>query len=198
AGSAAGQFNQPAAVAVAPSGAGAAAGDVYVADRGNDRIVALSPSGATVRQWGSRGSGDGRFSSPVGVTVDGAGRVYVVDREDNRVQVFDSGGHFLAKWGYRGSEPGEFSQPTAIAVDCAGEVYVADANNNRVQRFTPLSPAPTGCLAAAAWPPPLDVAPVVRVRLARRVGVLARRALALTIGCARRCRVLVTAKLSPR
>jgi DNA-binding beta-propeller fold protein YncE len=197
AGSDAGQFNQPVAVAVAPSTAGAAAGDVFVADRANNRIVALSPSGATVRQWGSRGSGDGRFSSPAGVTVDGAGRVYVVDGENNRVQVFGSNGRFLAKWGYRGSEPGEFSQPTAIAVDCAGEVYVADTNNNRVQRFNLLSPAPTGCLAAADWPPPLNVAPVVRVSLARRVGVLARRALALTIGCARGCRVFVTAKLSP-
>jgi hypothetical protein len=196
AGSEAGQFNQPAAVAVAPSTA-AAAGEVYVADRANNRIVALSPSGATVRQWGSPGGGDGRFSSPAGVAVDGAGRVYVVDGENNRVQVFDADGRFLAKWGYRGSEPGEFSQPTAIAVGCDGEVYVADTNNNRVQRFNALSPAATGCLAAADWPPPLDVAPVVRVSLARRAGVLARRALALTIGCTRRCRVLVTAKLSP-
>jgi hypothetical protein len=170
---------------------------VYVADRANDRIVALSPSGAAVRQWGSPGGGDGRFFSPAGVTVDGAGRVYVLDGENNRVQVFDADGRFLAKWGHLGSEPGEFSQPTAIAVDCAGEVYVADTNNNRVQRFNPLSPAATGCLAAADWPPPLDVAPVVRVSLARRAGVLAGRALALTIGCTRRCRVLVTAQLSP-
>jgi hypothetical protein len=52
-------------------------------------------------------------------------------------------------------------------------------------------------LPAADWPPPLDVAPVVRVSLARRAGVLAKRSLALTIGCARGCRVLVTGKLSP-
>jgi hypothetical protein len=133
----------------------------------------------------------------MGVAVDGAGRVYVVDGENNRIQVFDSEGRFLAKWGFRGSEPGEFSQPTAVAVDCTGRVYVADTNNNRVQGFNPLSPAPTGCLAAADWPPPLDVRPLVRVSLARRTGVLARRALALTIGCARGCRVLVTGKLSP-
>jgi DNA-binding beta-propeller fold protein YncE len=198
AGSEAGEFNQPAAVAVAPPTAGAAAGEVFVADTANDRIVALSPSGATVRAWGARGSGDGRFSSPEGVAVDGAGRVYVVDGENNRVQVFDSEGRFLAKWGYRGSEPGEFSQPTAITVDCAGMVYVADTNNNRVQRFDPLSPASTGCLAAADWPPPLDARPVVRVSLARRAGVLVRRALALTIDCSRACQVLVTGKLSPR
>jgi hypothetical protein len=52
-------------------------------------------------------------------------------------------------------------------------------------------------LPAADWPPPLDVPPVVRVSLARRAGVIARRTLALTIGCARGCRVLVTGRLSP-
>ena len=45
--------------------------------------------------------------------------------------------------------------------------------------------------------PPLDVAPVLHVRLARRAGVLARRALALRVSCERGCKVLVTATLLP-
>ena len=196
-GSEAGQFDQPAAVAVASSTAGAAAGRPPLAHRGPARRERDDAVVGSVGHVHVSGGGDGHFSSPAGVAVDGAGRVYVLDGESNRVQVFDSDGRFLAKWGHRGSEPGEFSQPTAIAVGCAGEVYVADTNNNRVQRFDPLSPAATGCLPAADWPPPMDVAPVVRVSLARRAGVLARRALALTIDCKRRCRVLVTAKLSP-
>ena len=88
-------------------------------------------------------------------------------------------------------------RPTAIAVDCAGSVYVADTNNNRVQRFNPVAPAPTGCVAPGAWPPPLDVAPVLRISLPRRSGVLARRALALSVSCQRGCKVLVTGTLSP-
>jgi DNA-binding beta-propeller fold protein YncE len=196
-GSEAGQFNQPAAVAVAPTAADGGQDDLYVADKGNNRIVELSPGGSVLRQWGSRGSTDGRLRSPVGVAVDGAGHVYVVDAENNRVEVFDSGGRFVEKWGLRGTDLGEFSQPTAIAVDCAGDVYVADTNNNRVERFDPVSPAPTGCLAPGGWPPPLDVAPVLQVRLLRFGGVLARRALALTVSCKRGCRVLATATLSP-
>jgi len=114
------------------------------------------------------------------------------------VQEFDAGGHLLAKWGLRGSALGDFSQPAAIAVDCAGNVYVADTNNNRVQRFGGFAPASAGCIAAAAWPPPLDVAPVLSVSLARRAGVLARRALALTVTCQRGCRILARATLAPR
>jgi DNA-binding beta-propeller fold protein YncE len=190
----AGGFNHPSAVAVS----GAAVGEnIFVADRGNNRIVELSAGGDVIRQWGSRGAGDGRFNAPSGVAVDGAGAVYVLDGENNRVQVFDAGGQYLARWGLRGFGLGEFSQPTAIAVDCAGSVYVADTNNNRVQRFNPVAPAPTGCVAPGAWPPPLDVAPVLRVSLPRRSGVLARRALALSVSCQRGCKVLVTGTLSP-
>ena len=190
AGSAAGTFDHPDAVAVAPSG------DVYVADTGNDRIVELAPVGGVIGEWGSKGTSGGRFRSPVGIAVDAAGRVYVVDGENNRVQVFEADGRPLARWGLRGTAPGEFSQPTAIAVDCSGAVYVADTNNNRVERFDLAAPAASGCLAPGSWPPPLNVAPVLNVELQRPAGVLARRALALQVSCKRGCRILVTASLS--
>jgi hypothetical protein len=168
-----------------------------VADTGNDRVVKLSSAGGVLTTWGSRGAADGRFHSPRGVAVDAAGSVYVVDGENNRVQQFDANGGFLAKWGVRGVGLGAFSQPTAVAVDCAGSVYVADTNNNRIERFDPVSPAGLGCLAPGTWPPPLDVAPVLRVSLQRTAAVLARRALSLSVACRRGCKILATATLSP-
>jgi hypothetical protein len=130
------------------------------------------------------------------VAVDAAGRVYVVDRENNRVQEFSANGGFLAAWGLRGVGPGEFELPTAIAVDCHGDVYVADTHNNRVQRFNPVGPAESGCLPISAWPPPLDVPPVLHVSLAGAHGILAHRALSLAVGCQRACKVLLSALLS--
>jgi hypothetical protein len=186
------EFSAPAGIAVD------GAGDVFVADKGNDRIVVLRGDGAAMREWGARGSSDGDFSAPSGIALDAASNVYVLDGGNNRVQVFDSAGRFLEKWGLRGTAPGEFSQPSAIALDCAGSVYVADTNNNRVERFDGVSPAPAGCIPASDWPPPLDVAPVLNVRLARPGGVLARGALALTVSCQRGCKILATATLAPR
>jgi hypothetical protein len=152
---------------------------------------------AVLNEWGSWGAADGHFRSPTGVALDAAGNVYVVDSENNRVEVFDANGRFLAKWGARGTDFGEFSQPTAIAVDCNGSVYVADTNNNRVERFDLVSPAGSGCEAPGSWPPPLDVAPTLSVRLPRSAAVLARRALALSVSCQRGCRILATATLAP-
>jgi tripartite motif-containing protein 71 len=196
AGSGPGAFNHPAALTVAASG------NVYVADTANNRVVELSPAGAVLAEWGSKGTADGKFDAPSAVAVasspegDGAGDVYVLDSENNRVQVFEADGRFLAKWGLRGTAPGDFSQPAAIAVGCSGDVYVADTNNNRVQRFDLTAPAASGCLAPGAWPPPLNVAPVLGVTLPRSAGVLARRALALLVSCQRGCRILVTATLT--
>ncbi len=192
AGSAAGSFNRPEGVAVGPDGS------VYVADTGNDRVVRLSPSGAVLGQWGQTGGGNGGFRGPTGIGIDAAGNVYVADTNNNRVQVFDANGRWLNGWGNRGAAAGQFSQPTALAVGCEGDVYVADTNNNRVQRFEPVHPAGSGCLPATAWPPPLDVAPVLTVNLLRSSGVLARRAVAMTIACQRGCKVLVTAVVEPR
>jgi tripartite motif-containing protein 71 len=189
-----GGFNHPSGVAVRNIVQGEE--NIYVADKGNDRIVELNANGETLRQWGSTGTADGRFHAPASVAIDGHGNVYALDSENNRVELFDGDGHYLAKWGVRGASLGDFSQPAAIALDCAGNVYVADTNNNRVERFILTNPAPTSCLAPEAWPPPLDVAPVLRISLPRSSGVLARRALALSVSCERGCKVLVTGTLS--
>ncbi len=197
AGSGPGAFDRPAAVAAAPSG------NVYVADTANNRVVELSLSGGVIAEWGARDNASGSLRAPTGIAVDAAGRVYVADGEHDRIAVFEADGRFLARWGLRGTAPGELSQPTAVAVGCDGDVYVADTNNNRVQRFALAAPAAPhdgaqagGCVAPGAWPPPLNVAPVLHVSVPRTAGVLSRRALALQVSCRRGCRILVTATLS--
>jgi DNA-binding beta-propeller fold protein YncE len=185
------QFSHPQALAVGPGG------EVYVADTGNDRVQRLSAGGVLQGAFGGHGGGDGRFRSPNGIGLDGAGDVYVLDGENNRVEAFDRVGRFLARWGARGAGLGQLSQPAGLAVGCEGSVYVADTNNNRIERFDPVNRQASGCLASSSWPPPLDVAPVLRIRLLRARGVLARGGLGIAISCQRGCRILVTATLTP-
>jgi tripartite motif-containing protein 71 len=186
-----GEFDDPLGVGVDP------AGNVYVADTGNNRIVKLSGSGQVLAAWGGYGTGEGSLIAPAGVAVDAAGRVFVLDSGNNRVQMFDGNGRLISLWGVRGFGAGAFSQPRAIAIDCNGNVYVADTNNNRAERFNLSSPAPSGCLATGSWPPPLNVPPVVHVSLVRGSGVLSRRSMVLAVSCERGCRALVSARLKP-
>ena len=111
------------------------AGNVYVADVGNNMIQVTDNSGNFIRSWGSEGSGNGQFESPYGVAVDNDGNVYVADTGNNRIQVFDNDGNFLRAWGGYGVENGQFYGLTSLALDRAGKVYVADTGNNRIQVF---------------------------------------------------------------
>jgi DNA-binding beta-propeller fold protein YncE len=134
AGSGAGQFRSPWGIAVDGSG------NVYVADSNpipdpsNDRIQKFTSSGGVLTTWGTTGSGNGQFSGPTSVAVDGSGNVYVADQFNHRIQKFTSSGGFITKWGAYGTGNGQFKYPVAVAVSSSGNVYVAD--DNRIQKFT--------------------------------------------------------------
>src|SRR5262249_17736896 len=78
-----------------PRGIGVdAAGNVYVADTGNDTIRKITPAGVVTtlagRAW-VPGSKDGqgtaaRFSGPEGLAVDAAGEVYVADSSNDTIR----------------------------------------------------------------------------------------------------------------
>ena len=82
------RFYDPSSVAVD------SAGNVYVADSGNDTIRKITPSGVVSTLAGLAGSSgsvdgtgsDARFSSPRGVAVDSAGSVYVADLGNHTIR----------------------------------------------------------------------------------------------------------------
>jgi uncharacterized repeat protein (TIGR01451 family) len=112
-----------------------ATGNVYVSDRGNDRIQKFDRQGNFLLKWGTSGSEPGQFHGPMGLTTHPDGRVYVADSQNNRVQVFDSNGTFLFEWGTSGTGDGEFDNPNDIAIDPMGNVFVVDFRNHRIQKF---------------------------------------------------------------
>jgi DNA-binding beta-propeller fold protein YncE len=67
-------------------------GNVYVVECGvgfgNARVQKFSSEGVLIAKWGREGRGDGEFSGPGGVAVDGSGNVYVADSQNNRIQKF--------------------------------------------------------------------------------------------------------------
>ena len=110
-------------------------GNVYVADNVNQRIQKFDANGNFLMQWGSKGTADGQFLSPIGVVVNSQGDVYVIDDSRDDVQKFDEEGNFLLKWGGHGIKEGQFNYTGKMTMDDLGNIYVADFANHRVQKF---------------------------------------------------------------
>jgi DNA-binding beta-propeller fold protein YncE len=64
------------------------AGNLWVADRGNNRVQEFGPAGERLLTMGGRGIGLGQFVHPTGVSVDCHGILTVADSDNNRVQQF--------------------------------------------------------------------------------------------------------------
>jgi sugar lactone lactonase YvrE len=138
---------------LSPSGVAVdSAGNVYVADTGNNTIRVITSAGTVTTLAGSvgfTGSADGagssaRFSSPSGIAVDAAGNIYVSDRGNNTIRMVTSAGVVTTLAGLAGT-PGfadgtgrsaRFSSPSGIAVDGAGTIYVADTGNDTIRTIT--------------------------------------------------------------
>jgi uncharacterized protein (TIGR03437 family) len=128
------------------------AGDLYIADYGNNVVRKVSKSGviATAAGNGSPGySGDGgaataaALNKPEGVAVAPSGLLYIADTFNNRVRVVSLGGIVQTAAGtgissFSGdSGPaanGGLFLPTDVATDAGGNLYIADYGNGRIRQ----------------------------------------------------------------
>jgi sugar lactone lactonase YvrE len=129
-----------------------AAGDLFIADTGDNVILEVNLDGlvSTVAGAGTQGfGGDGGaatgalLDSPAGVAVDSSGNIYIADTHNNRIREV-SGGNIstIAGTGVAGfsgdgaaATAALLSYPTAVAVDSSGNVYIADTNNHRIREI---------------------------------------------------------------
>jgi sugar lactone lactonase YvrE len=109
--------------------------NIWVADTSNNRVQEFSSNGVYQSQFGTAGSGNGHFSSPYNIAIDGSGNIWVPDYGNNRVEKFNSSGVYQSQFGTSGSGNGQFSYPYGIAIDSSGNIWVTDHGNNRVQEF---------------------------------------------------------------
>ena len=159
------QLNSPLGVALD------GAGNLYIADRGNNRIRKVDAAGAisTVAGDGRQGySGDGgaataaRLNSPFGVAPDGAGNLYIADAGNQRIRKVDAAGVIttVAGNGMEGSGgdggpavEAQLFSPSGVALDGAGNLYIADTRNNRIRRVSPPPSISSGGVVLASGTP---------------------------------------------
>lgn len=133
------------------------AGNLYIADTGNNVIRKVDASGTitTVAGTGAAGySGEAadattvRLNTPWGLTLAANGSILIADLGNNRVRRLTPAGAIstivgVGAQGFSGDggapSAAKLYAPAALAVDPAGNLYVADSGNNRVRKVNALT-----------------------------------------------------------
>lgn len=158
--------NGPGGIAVNSTGAGGVGtGDIYVVDRGNNRIQQFTKSGEFVRAFGldvgglgvnvctvaascvagTLSAAAGGMSNPQGIAVDqDTGNLYVTDQGNRRVDVFSASGDFQGAFGWKVAVAGEAEelQFCTTATGCqAGSTGAAAGQFDAALGYPAVAPA---------------------------------------------------------
>jgi hypothetical protein len=154
-----------------------AAGDVFIADTYNNRVVEVTPRGqvTAVAGDGAAGyAGDGRLAAfaelnqPNGVALDAHGNLYIADSANNVIRRVDArtatittvAGNYAADKANGGlgafsgdggpATSAQLNDPQGVALDGAGDLFIADTFNNAIREVTPAGTITTVVNAAPA------------------------------------------------
>ncbi len=150
-----------------------AAGNMYIADKENNRIRKVTASGtiSTIAGTGMQGfSGEGdtatqaMLNRPNCVAVDTAGNVYIADRYNNRVRKIKASTGIITTvvgngWGgYNGdyfpiATMASLDKPQGVAISPAGHLYIADTDNDRIRNLDMLTGKVTTVTCISGAPP---------------------------------------------
>ncbi|HEY1522610.1 MAG TPA: hypothetical protein VGF70_06320 [Solirubrobacteraceae bacterium] len=138
------------------------AGNIFIADMGDNEIREVKPSGQVTVVAGNGafcqnppncGDGekatDAELSFPSGIAVDGSGNVYVADTQDNEVRKIASSGTItrVAGTGAPCAHPpscgdggladtAKLTAPAGLAIDRSGNLYIADAGDQEIRKLS--------------------------------------------------------------
>ena len=126
-------------------------GNLYIADKSNDRVRQVAANGIITTVAGNGGAGyagDGGAATsaelyyPNGVAVDGAGNLYIADTYNFRIRKVNPNGIITTVagnggFGYAGdggaATNASLNWPNGVALDAFGNLYIADSGDSRIR-----------------------------------------------------------------
>ncbi|NBO63739.1 MAG: HYR domain-containing protein, partial [Acidobacteria bacterium] len=129
------------------------AGNIYIADSGNNRVRVVNATTGNISNFAGSGGGgfggDGgpavqaSFNGLAGINFDRAGNLYIADRLNHRIRRVDSStgivstvtGNGVAGFSGDGglSSQAQLDGPADVVVDASGNLVIADQNNHRIR-----------------------------------------------------------------
>lgn len=131
-----------------------AAGDLFIADSGNNCVRKVGTNGSIIIVAGNGTgaySGDGGAATnagvayPSGIAVDAAGNLFILDGNDSHIRKVGTNGIITTVAGngtngYLGdggaATNAELNDPFDVAVDAAGNLFIADSSNHRIRKVS--------------------------------------------------------------
>jgi uncharacterized protein (TIGR03437 family) len=132
-----------------------AAGNLYIADSGLNRVRVVGTDGAIRNFAGTGQTGSGgdngpataaQMTSPSAIAFDPSGNLYIADTGNNIVRMVTPGGTISTFAGNRGKGNGgdggpathaSLNAPAGVIADNSGDVYIADTGNAWIRKVTP-------------------------------------------------------------
>jgi sugar lactone lactonase YvrE len=131
------------------------AGNLYIADSGNNRIRKVAANGTITTVAGTGAAGYGgdagpataaTLNQPAGVALDGAGNLYIADTYNHAIRKVAAATGVITTvagngtQGYSGNAgaatSAQLAYPYGIALDTAGNLYIADTWNAVIRKVT--------------------------------------------------------------
>ncbi|XP_033112042.1 tripartite motif-containing protein 2-like [Anneissia japonica] len=104
--------------------------EIYVTDKGNNRIVVTDKDGVLQREFTFKLINMAHDFDPFGITVSQIGVVHMTDIRNHEVFLSDTNGNFLKRFGKT-----QLKKPNGIALKDNGDILVVDYDDHRICVF---------------------------------------------------------------
>lgn len=126
-----GQFHDPRAIAVGPTG------NLYVVDSGNNRIQKFDHTGNFLKYFGGIGDGSEQFDLPLDINIGDGLNVYVTDYNNHRIHRLDRNLNAVSILSGESSFDNNqvFNFPKGILISHQGDIFIIEGENNSILKM---------------------------------------------------------------